>query len=293
MRRNPWIAIILGLVFLLVPVPFLSFMPETLRYSAHGSVNLGQDATAPHPKSTGKLQRLRHVVTETIHHSIGFLAADPRLGFLIAIFTLHLLMIIGAKEILLQYASARYAISLSKSTLILAVRAGVNLFLLLFIFPALTNWVHRRPSFQAHPSFADLQLARGSALIMAVGFLIIAMAGHLPLYIAGLILNTAGWGFMTYVRSIALSLVNKHNVARLFAVMGLTDTVGMMLGAPLLAKLFEIGASKGSGWIGLPFLTCAAMVTVACIGLGSMRPGELAEEEDPSSESLIHESMAT
>lgn len=266
---------LLGLLIMLAPVPFLGFMPETLHYRAQ---TVSQPSQAPRAQTGPREPFWKSsftAVRRAIQHSVGFLANDTRVGFLVLIFMLHLLLIVGVRDIVLQYTSISYHLSLSKSTLILSIRAGLNLFMMLLILPALSNWLNRRPAFQAHPSFADLQLARGSAIVMALGFLIMAAAGNLPLYIVGLIINTSGWGLMTYVRSLALSFVDEHVVARLFATLGLMDTVGIMVGVPTLAELFEFGVNKGGGWMGLPFLVCATFTAVASIGLATMRPGAL------------------
>ncbi|KAF2093221.1 MFS general substrate transporter, partial [Rhizodiscina lignyota] len=264
MDRNPWIAMLIGLGIMIIPIPCTLLLPETLKYKP-----------APPPtavSSTPEIEpddpiwkRYFKAAWHVIHDSFAFLSSDLRLFFLVTAFMLHMLFIVGIKDVLLQFGSIRYDLSLAKSTLLLSIRAGLNLVLMLFVLPAFSNYLNCRPAFSVHPTTVDLILARASVTLQAIGFFILALAVNLPWFIIGLLLNTSGWGLMVYVRSLAISMVEPHAVARLYALMSVMDTVGMMVGSPSLAGLFEAGVNWGGLWTGLPFLMCAILAAVVGI----------------------------
>lgn len=277
MDWNPWYAMLIGLAIMAVPLPVSFILPETLIYRHQPS----SDTFAARDRPEDPFwKRTFFSAKRVIHESVSFLTSDIRLCFLVSAFCLHMLIIAGIRDIMLQYASTRFHISLARSTVLLSVRAGVNLFNMLLLLPALSNWLNRRPAFSEHPAAADLILGRVSALCTGAGFLILGVAGSLPWFVIGMLVNTLGWGLMVYVRSLAISLVDGHVAARLFSVMGLMDTLGMMLGSPALAGLFEVGVDRGGLWMGLPFFLCALFTSFVGVGLAGMALGSWKGRED-------------
>lgn len=279
MNRNPWIAMFIGLIFMAIPIPVTFVFPETLRYGPKPNVAAAPPSAMIEP-SQPAWKRYSQATWHVIHDSFAFLSQDMRLFFLVTSFMLHMLLVSGTREIALQYISTRYGYSLSKSTALLSIRAGLNLVLMLLVLPSLSNYLNRRPAFSTHPLYVDLLLGRASAILSAVGFLLIAIAFNMPLFIIGLLVNTSGWGLMIYIRSLAISLVEGHAVARCFALMGLMDTLGMVIGSPSLAGLFDAGVNWGGLWLGLPFWACAIVVAFIGVGLSAMKLGGSEEEDE-------------
>lgn len=280
MDYNPWYAMLGGLLIMVLPVPLSFLLPETLHYRPHPPDAQASEQASEHPL----WKRVGLAVYHVMYDSASFLKNDLRLCFLVSTFCLHLLIVAGVREILLQYASMQFNISLARSTVLLAVRAGINVFNMLFLLPALSNWLNRRPAFAAHPAAADLILGRTSAICTAAGFLILGISGNLPWFIVGMLVNTMGWGLMVYVRSLALSLIDGHVAARLFSLMGLMDTAGYMLGGPALASLFEIGVDRGGWWTGLPFFLCALFTAFIGVGLAGMALGSWKDANERDNE---------
>lgn len=108
----------------------------------------------------------------------------------------------------------------------------------------------------------DLYLARISALIVGIGWCLVSISPDVVTVIISLIVTTLGIGWPLLLRSFITSLVPAHHVARLFTLISIIDTVGLMIGAPFLALLFKKGMSLGGGWIGLPFALTGFMFFV-------------------------------
>jgi MFS family permease len=181
--------------------------------------------------------------------------ADTRLLLMFPAFFIHLILV--QRDILMQYISTRYHISLAKATVLISIRSGLMLLLCLILMPSLNDLFRTR--WRYHPQRADLLLSRSSVLIMSIGFLFIALAPTLPLLIIAMVINTLGWGLTLFLRSLMTSLVEGHHVARLNSFLGIFDTTGLMIGSPLLAVTFEKGVELGGWWVGLPFFGCAAV----------------------------------
>ena len=58
---------------------------------------------------------------------------------------------------------------------------------------------------------------------------------------------------MLLIRSFLTSLVPGHHIGRVYSIISMWDSLGTMLGAPFLARLFKTGMEMGDAWVGLPF----------------------------------------
>ena len=103
----------------------------------------------------------------------------------------------------------------------------------------------------------DLIIVRGSLLFMVIGLLVLAW-GPLPgIFIMGVIIIACGIGLFAALRSLVTSLVRPDQVSRLYAIMAIGDTVGMMIYSPLISKGYGWGIALGEGWTGMVFLILA------------------------------------
>ena len=257
MDRNPWIPLILGLAVELIALGLVTFIPETLNYS-------GSLSPTPTPSSPGSATSVKPVRTcrRQLHlarDSISFLISDVRVVLILSAFAVHMLLL--NRDILLQYISTRYHTTLALATVIISLRSGLILLLCLVVLPATTLFFRRRFG----PKRSDLLLSRASAYLIALGFLMIGLAPNRPLLFFALVINSMGWGLFTFLRSLLTSLVEAHHVARLNTFIGVFDTIGYMIGSPLLALFFRTGLELRGVWSGLPFLFYAAVV--AMIGM--------------------------
>ncbi|KAE9972149.1 hypothetical protein EG328_005163 [Venturia inaequalis] len=255
MVTNPWIPMFLGLALQLVPLFLYHRLPETLGYNAKPSIPPSSLSSSPSPSIHSTKRSRTEGVLEALQDSYTFVMSDRRLLLMFPAFFIQLILM--SRDVLMQYISVRYQISLAKATVLISIRSGLILVLNLVLWPLLT-WLFRT-KWRFHPQKADLLLSRSSVLIMSVGFLFIALAPTLPLVVVAMIFNTFGWGLTLFLRSLLTSLVEGHHVARLNSFLGIFDTTGLMVGSPLLALAFEKGVELGGVWIGLPFFGCAAV----------------------------------
>ena len=250
---------ILGLAVELVAIGLIAFIPETLNYSeslSPKSIFSSAGSTTP-VKPMRTCRSLLHLA----HDSILFLISDVRVVMILSAFAVHQLL--QNRDILLQYISTRYQTSLALATVFTSIRSGLILLLCLIVLPA-TNLFFRR---RFGPKWSDLLLSRASAAFIALGFLMIGLAPNRSLLTFALVVNSMGWGLFSFLRSLLTSLVESHRVARLNTFIGVFDTIGYMIGSPLLAMLFRKGLELGGVWSGLPFIFYAAIVAVIGITL--------------------------
>lgn len=189
-------------------------------------------------------------------HFLSFLFSDRRIPLILSTFIVHMLFL--NRDVLLQYISTRYSISLAQATAIISIRSGAVIFICVVLLPALSIYCRNRVG----PNRSDLFLARISAVIIVLTFLGIGLAPSLPGLISALTLNALGWGLWSFLRSLLTSLIEAEKVARLNTFIGVFDTIGLMVGSPLLAELFARGIDLQGCWFGLPFLACAGVITI-------------------------------
>ena len=185
-------------------------------------------------------------------------------------------------QLLLQYVSKRYSIKLSKAILLTTIRMGVITLLLFSILPYISDAIMRRYRLSAERK--DLYLARTSLVLLAVGWTLVGLAPNLPLVAIALTISSLGYGSWLLLRSFLTSLVPKHYIARLYSVLSIVDTLGLMIGSPLMAGLFSRGLALGGFWIGLPFYflgIVAGCFSVLMFAVG-LRKGE--DERSPAND---------
>lgn len=273
MKRNPWIPMLLGLGLQSLVILMVLALPETKDYHTPSPqpepAGDSPEPLSPTPSTTSTKSTHLQRMVRAGKDSITFLASDKRILLIIPGFCLHLLL--SNRDILLQYISARYAKTLSYATYLISIRSVFMLVFLLLLFPTISNLL--RTTYAFHPQRSDLLLSRISSIVMALGFFFIALAPSIPLLIGAMVVNTLGGGTHLFLRSLATSLVEPHHVARLNTFVSWFDLVGIMLGSPIMAWLFEVGVDKGAAWIGLPFLFCSACMALIAIMLSMISLG--------------------
>lgn len=64
---------------------------------------------------------------------------------------------------------------------------------------------------------------------------------------------------------------NSADIGRLFAAMGVVDSIGGLTAGPVISLAFHEGMKIGHGWIGLPFLMCAGLYAIVGLVLMMVR----------------------
>lgn len=291
MAISPWIPSFLGLALYALATLALVLVPETLDFQLGVTVT-ASDAVFPFPET----QPPEHDQTQTsalgttsavygwstkLKSSLSFLTDDLRVLALIIPFTAHILLA-SVSKLLLQYCSTRYDLSFSKATLLVTVRNGVTVLLLFVALPYLTIAIMR--TYRLSGQAKDLLLARISQTLLAFGWVFVAASPNIPTVAFSLAIASSGIGAVYMIRSLLTSLLPAQHIARVYTIISMVDTIGLMAGAPLLAGLFSRGLTLGNGWIGLPFYFIGGLSALFAMLLFFIR---LEEEKDMSEEEQI------
>lgn len=87
-------------------------------------------------------------------------------------------------------------------------------------------------------------------------------ANHAP---TGVVVWAVGAGYSLLVRSLSTSLVEPHHIGTLNSTMAMLETIGSLLGGPLLSLSFRKGLDLGGIWLGLPFVGAGILSFVAAL----------------------------
>ncbi|KAM7210972.1 MFS transporter [Rhypophila decipiens] len=298
---NPWIPMLLGLAMEPFGITIVFLIPETLRYKDRSS-DLAERESSPavgvplHTYSAAPDTPSTSTALATLVDADGFypsswtawrksmyrraqrpivfqILSDTRIVLIVATFSVHMLFL--NRDLMLQYISSRYQVTLAQATALVSIRSGLAFLLCVALLP-IVNAYCRNKLFAEHVAQrSDMFLIRTSSVFLTLGFLGIGLAPNLPLLVASLVINSLSWGLWSLLRSLSTDLVREaHHVARLNSLIGIgiIDTVGLMVGSPALAAMFTKGMELGGPWRGLPFVVCGAAVAVltlilACVGV--------------------------
>lgn len=149
----------------------------------------------------------------------------------------------------------------------LTLRALANILLFFLILPFLAHLL--RQNLRLSNPRTDLYLSRASMTCWALGLLLFGIAPTPATAAAGMSVMALGYGSMFLIRSFLTPLVPARDVARLYGFVSAVDTLGGMLGAPLLAGLYKRGLEVGGVAVGLPFcclgVACAGFAVGLCV----------------------------
>jgi len=167
-------------------------------------------------------------------------------------------------EFLPQYASKRLGWSFAKTTSLISLRAFVNMILFTLVLPAIIRYLADVRHFR--PARSDLWIVRGSVFPLTIGAALMGFASSGATLSISLAIYTLGLGLPSAVQSFATGAVSPAHISILYVAIGMADTIGSLIAAPLLASSFSLGLKLGGGWIGLPFFISAVLFVF--IGLG-------------------------
>jgi MFS family permease len=280
MTRNPLAAVFLAVVFFGIGVPLSLLVPETLGYKDPiRSKQRRSDEEESPAVSRSQARSFLEQCYKPLIESIEYFLQDRRVILLIITFV-PIMLTITSGPLLLQYASSRYGLSFASVTMLLTVRAGVTI----AMFLGMQSFVYRLLADAGMSGQKrDLLLARGSAGLLLVGWIATALSPNTIFFTASIMVTTIGNGFPVYVRTFLTGLVQSNKVAELYTIIGVVDTLGLMLGGPLLAWLFDRGMNLGESFLGLPFLALGlvyAVVVSFLLRIGHHTNKAMVEETD-------------
>ncbi|THV44931.1 hypothetical protein BGAL_0555g00050 [Botrytis galanthina] len=208
-----------------------------------------------------------------------FVFTNPKLLALSAAFlvqSLHEIM----NQFLLQLASKRLGWTLADASFLIPLASITNFVQLVLVLPAIYAILSR---FHLQTAVKDLMVSRGSALLMVLGALGLAVSPTRGLFVLSTIIFSLGMGLYPAIRSLLTDLVDPTQVSRLYGVLAVMDTIGGMASSPLVAGAFSSGLKRGGLWSGGGFLVAA--VAYAAAGLLTL---SVSVKKD---ESTIHEDV--
>ncbi|KAK2597400.1 hypothetical protein QQS21_006024 [Conoideocrella luteorostrata] len=170
--------------------------------------------------------------------------------------------------LMLQYAAKRLSWTFSKASLLISIRAGVNMAALVVLLPAISTLLTTRHRLSVLKK--DKRLALASGLLLVLGCAIVFQAVSSVSMVTGLVLISLGDVFAIPVRSLATGLVHPRHLAVLYTVIEVMTQSGLFIGQPMLAGAFRWGLNLGDVWLGLPFLFAATFFLLAFIAVSSV-----------------------
>ncbi|KAL3453118.1 major facilitator superfamily domain-containing protein [Aspergillus insuetus] len=264
MTRSPWLPYLLTLACEFFGLTVLLFIPETLPKNLHGDDETSSHSAAGEDEGEGAQDGifrsiLRSALTQLLRIR-EFIWNDKTV---LAISATFFAASVGdqALRLALQYASKRFGWSMAKASILLSLKGIINFVLLLLILPVIS---HLLTSYlRLAPIPKDLLIARTSAALLVIGFILMALAPEPILFSIGISILALGYGFYAALRSVASALVSEDHIGLLNTTIALVQGVGAVVAGPTLAGAFNLGMRMGGAWIGLPYLVGAVLVGAA------------------------------
>ncbi|KAK0625798.1 major facilitator superfamily domain-containing protein [Immersiella caudata] len=273
MQVGTWFAWTAGLSLCAGATVVVFCMPETLDKTAAAKVD-------PVPLTeTERLPLLDRAKAVSVHtfRVIRWLFWEQRLvGFLLLSLTFEILGKGATAAIQQLYISKRYHLTFAEADLMDTVSLIAILVVLTIILPYLSHFL------LAHgwsSRAKDLRLAQGSALLTALGCLLMAVAETIPVVSVALVIYSLGVGYTFMIRGLMTSLAGGKDIGLLYSSIGFVEAVALMSAAPFYSYLFKIGMSWGGRWVGLPYLVAGVILVGAAFLVGGIK-GAYVDVED-------------
>ncbi|KAJ2895032.1 uncharacterized protein MKZ38_006987 [Zalerion maritima] len=133
-------------------------------------------------------------------------------------------------------------------------------FLLLYIARACSSYVIPWVSVRFGKPMAerDLALSTISVVFSASGTLLLAFAPKMALFATGFAVMVLGQGVIVTLRAYVAAAVDRKFSGRLFTAISMTETIGGVIGMPVMGASYGWSVTHGDKGVGLPFLVSAA-----------------------------------
>ncbi|KAE8380876.1 major facilitator superfamily domain-containing protein [Aspergillus bertholletiae] len=164
-------------------------------------------------------------------------------------------------SITLQFAAAKFHWKFDKASWLVSLRAGVNLFVLVALIPALSHILVQRLKYDN--VLKDKRLTQLNGVCLVVGSGIIFLAAAPPTLVFGQTIFALGFAFSVTARSFLTGLVDPSHLGVVYTAVTTMLYGGLVIGSPLLAATLQWGLQLGGVWMGLPFLLAAAFFMLA------------------------------
>ncbi|KAI9730352.1 MAG: hypothetical protein M1834_005862 [Cirrosporium novae-zelandiae] len=287
MRWSPWLPMSIGVASYMIPVIIAIMLPETLSileeklgHTKHmlneiqGDDTPAEDSNEEHNTWTHWARR----GLNWIYDSVYFAFTDLRVAFLLGAFVIYTQGLISIRMVL-QYISTRYHWTYAQAQVLRSVQATIKIVVNLAVLPPLSKWLMEKRNLSSKSK--DLYMARACFICYCLSWFVEAIAPNVIIATLGLAIYALGNAGSALIRSLATSLVEPHHIGRLYGLISIMESIGLMLWGPWLAFLFHAGMKMGGGWIGLPYLISSLFYGIAVLGLFflRLRPGEVGDRD--------------
>ncbi|RDW80858.1 hypothetical protein BP5796_05556 [Coleophoma crateriformis] len=164
-------------------------------------------------------------------------------------------------NVLIQYASVRFGMKLSKGATFYTEAAVVTIFLFLFLVPRGTNFI--RSWYGVRPQKIDLVLVRTSVILLCVGALLLGLTPSAKFLPIGLLFFSAGFGSKVSALSLISYWISDSSKATLFAGIAVLENIGHAFGDPMMHQLLAAAFRLAPAWLPLPFFVAASIYSLA------------------------------
>ncbi|KAL4985081.1 hypothetical protein BDW68DRAFT_189949 [Aspergillus falconensis] len=263
MNEHLWASVVLGPGLVFASFFLALLFPDERPVSGKGGAN-GEPGSAPASEAKSTLYTIRTAMV-----------VFQEQGGLVVILLGYVLRCLGnsVMTLLIIYASQVFDWSFSQSGYLLSLHNATHLAVLLLL-PAVDRLLARAPARERQTELDSagpeaglskhFSLARGSALLSAVGSAGMALARSPFLFVTSLILYGLGSGYTQSIRSILTLSTREEHRAITYSVLGIMEAAGTLAGAPFWPLMYQLGLKVGEDgfWVGLPFLITAALMGV-------------------------------
>lgn len=260
---GPWFPV--RLVFYVSPVIFtlVLFLPETLPLKL-------EDNSASAPQTQPSLaQKIRDEANEL---AVSFrLLKNRNIALILPAFLIQPTLFAAYSSTLAQHISTYFGWTLAQTSYLLSPLSILHLIAIVLV-PILARFLTNPDGrFKLSAFSKDLLLARLSLLFLIAAAVIEGFSRETVLFIIGLVVGTLGASHGPMARAIVTSYVEPQQTSRLYALISMLETGGILLGGPVLAFCFNVGLVHKGVWVGLPWFYVAGIVSLAWVALVFLR----------------------
>lgn len=297
--HGPWLPIKIGYICALLAFLMACLLRETAKpcESFDGAVETTEEPAAATDETLGFRAARRSKSRVELQAKLASLwdRATAMIRHDFKVIILILTFFINAVEeptqsLNLQYISERYGLSLARAGFVISIKSAATIIAYMVILPG-ASWLLQQKLGLSDPR-KDLFLARGSIIVLSLGFFIVAWSPTVASVTVGFVVSTMGRGYGNLIRSLVTSLVPARFTGRMYTMITVIETFGLLLSGPLLAALFRVGLDQGDvRWLGLPFTVAGALgalvaVVICCIKVPAHVPRRDEEEDEGSATSI-------
>ncbi|KAK3937026.1 major facilitator superfamily domain-containing protein [Diplogelasinospora grovesii] len=285
-----WLPFWIGIVLLLLAIPTISLLPWELgpgvdtHYEERDPLLWSSRRTAKRNRPLRHKISLKRVMFERVYNIREILTTHPRNFALLLCGFLLTSLASSDTKLLPQYISKRYEWRFANVGYLLSGKAVFNFILLTVIIPAIlkrlrpkhlspdddeTPFVGRQPQYVKEDA-ANFKYANVCLVFSVLGATAIGLAGSINLLVPSLLLYALGIALPMFTYSLLKSpavspSTDDETETQIFSIVMLVKTVGLLLGAPLMAALWVQGIGVGGAALGLPFFVSAGCYLLAIV----------------------------